>query len=301
MVNVRNQSVTIYLGNSNPKRSKKVSSINDNNALIKDTLSVLSRESLSTSLQTYLPSSLESICIILSSSDLSNVFDPLALAHLVPILHPLIGTLSIQINNVIDESKSDGNNMMNESANHLQLINTAFLLAGLVPQSEKKDVSNHTRVITAKPASMNVNSSSSIQIKTKKKPKRKPIKIQINKAFLNDDDADDDLFVNEDDLLIDDYDSDGFLAPPPEIDMERRKAESADDCGGRKACDNCSCGRAEMEQLQRQHNNPASIPTSSCGNCSKGDAFRCAGCPYLGKPAFKSGEEHLVLDLTDDI
>ena len=47
---------------------------------------------------------------------------------------------------------------------------------------------------------------------------------------------------------------------------------------------------------------PPPADASSCGNCGKGDAFRCASCPHLGKPAFKENTEglQLVLDLTDD-
>lgn len=80
----------------------------------------------------------------------------------------------------------------------------------------------------------------------------------------------------------------------------------------RKPCKGCSCGRAEeYEQEIEQKANPTSTikldvtelqegPTSlksECGNCYKGDAFRCASCPYLGKPAFEKGQEKVMLSL----
>jgi hypothetical protein len=74
----------------------------------------------------------------------------------------------------------------------------------------------------------------------------------------------------------------------------------------RKACANCSCGRAEAEaaaaargeeapkaKLTREMlEKPLADGTGGgCGSCALGDAFRCAGCPYRGLPAFKPGEK----------
>lgn len=95
------------------------------------------------------------------------------------------------------------------------------------------------------------------------------------------------------------------------LDSDFKAPEPAGGCGElvagkRRACKDCSCGLAEQEVAANQAVNANAtveeklVRSSACGNCSKGDAFRCAGCPFLGKPAFEPGTEKVVLSMGAD-
>lgn len=97
---------------------------------------------------------------------------------------------------------------------------------------------------------------------------------------------DDDLIDDETDLLEDE----DLQKPQQYTDLNTGESKPKK----RKACKNCTCGAAEGIKPSPE------TAKSACGNCYRGDAFRCEHCPYLGLPAFKPGEK-IQLDSTIDI
>lgn len=94
-------------------------------------------------------------------------------------------------------------------------------------------------------------------------------------------DEDDEDLMDDDELLTEE---DRKPAEPPKNDCSTSK----------KACANCSCGRAEAEAAgvkMQLTQDMIENPQSACGSCGLGDAFRCATCPYRGLPSFQPGKK----------
>ncbi|KAL4186173.1 hypothetical protein AMTRI_Chr09g12890 [Amborella trichopoda] len=97
-------------------------------------------------------------------------------------------------------------------------------------------------------------------------------------------------FDDEFDLI----DEDSLLT---EEDLKKPQVPIVSDCevgSARKACKNCTCGRAEAEEGEQKlglTTDQLINPQSACGSCGLGDAFRCGSCPYKGLPPFKLGEK----------
>ncbi|KAF1833523.1 DUF689-domain-containing protein [Decorospora gaudefroyi] len=130
------------------------------------------------------------------------------------------------------------------------------------------------------------------------------------------DDLDDPIITGEDDDLIDEDDliTEADMARPiiQPIECQPKPGKR------RRACKDCTCGMKEkleaedaakrtsadraLNSLKLDTDDLAEVDftvqgkVGSCGNCALGDAFRCDGCPYIGLPAFKPGEEVRLLN-----
>ena len=114
---------------------------------------------------------------------------------------------------------------------------------------------------------------------------------------------DDDELIDEEDLLGEEYATNGANGRAQRIEAE--KAGCGVDGGNapKKACANCTCGLAEGKVTKLTKDMIENPQSGGCGSCSLGDAFRCAGCPYRGLPAFKVGEKIALPNdfLADDL
>ncbi len=86
---------------------------------------------------------------------------------------------------------------------------------------------------------------------------------------------------------------------PSATQAETNQETSESGPAKKKACKNCSCGRAEIEaraetEAEAKQLLESGAVQSSCGSCYLGDDFRCDSCPYRGLPPFKPGDKVLL-------
>ncbi|KAH6639367.1 cytokine-induced anti-apoptosis inhibitor 1, Fe-S biogenesis-domain-containing protein [Boeremia exigua] len=151
-----------------------------------------------------------------------------------------------------------------------------------------------------------------------KRPSPEPVAKPLGVGFVDfSDDLDDPIITGEDDYLIDEDDliTEEDMARPVVQPFECLPKPGK----RRRACKDCTCGmkeKIEAEDAAKRADADKALNTmkfgaddlldevdftvqgkvGSCGNCALGDAFRCDGCPYIGLPAFKPGEEVRLLN-----
>eukprot|EP01138_Halocafeteria_seosinensis_P000965 gb/GECG01000988.1/.p1 GENE.gb/GECG01000988.1/~~gb/GECG01000988.1/.p1 ORF type:complete len:294 (+),score=58.78 gb/GECG01000988.1/:1-882(+) len=171
------------------------------------------------------------------------------------------------------------------SARSREDVELELLMAGLTVD---KQSGGPNTIVSGKPG-YDVTQTSELPTAAKSKNDSKKVWASLVQEDVNN--TDDDL-EDEDNLL-------------DENEQLQSASNAAGGCETKpRACANCTCGRAaeEAKAEQRKMTKEELLQqSSSCGKCYKGDAFRCASCPFKGQPAFKPGMgEQVLLDLSMD-
>lgn len=173
-----------------------------------------------------------------------------------------------------------------------QQLSLDLQLQGFVDIMAAKDPGNGRRFIVAQRPSFSVGSTAKINLPVKANVGSSPA--EETKWKMSTSDLAEEELIDEDALLEE-----------SKLPADYKPSDCGTGDGKKRACANCSCGLAEEEaknvaSLQPKTTEEKLVRASACGNCNKGDAFRCASCPFLGKPAFEAGQERVVLSLGDD-
>ena len=175
-------------------------------------------------------------------------------------------------------------------------VSLALMIAGLVDAVAVKTTSG-LNVWTAKQPQWEQGSKASVKTEEKSTTAKAASTSAWQAAVVAHVGGDDMVDLEDEDVLLE---LAGPVAQPP--------TQKEGGCATKKrACANCSCGRKDMEDAEengtpRPQMSDAELAKmkSSCGSCHKGDAFRCAGCPFLGKPAYQKGEVPLSSSSTKE-
>ena len=167
-----------------------------------------------------------------------------------------------------------------------QLLDSDLQISGFVNSMVAKDPSTGYRFAVASKPDWSIGAVAKANV----------VQVTSTKWKVNSLDLAEGDLVDEDDLLNDGLDTTKVKGGCGDAEVGTG--------GKRRACKNCTCGLADEEagaQQEPQTTEQKIVKSSACGNCSRGDAFRCASCPFLGKPAFESGQERVMLTAMDDI
>ena len=165
-------------------------------------------------------------------------------------------------------------------------------MAGFIDTMAAKDPSTNERFVVCQKPSWSLNEVASISLPPSTSSSfsvSTNTEIASSKWKVTTDDLAENDLIDENELL-----DDGLIIP----------TNSSAGCNDptttkKRACKNCSCGFAEELELE---STKSQLPVkSACGNCYRGDAFRCASCPFLGQPVFDPNSNKVLLTGTDDL
>jgi len=183
---------------------------------------------------------------------------------------------------ILKTMKPNGSIFLNDKTDRaIEKLKSALTLTGFTSIEINSESTNNYQIHGRKP-NFEVGKSNKLSFAKKNTNKSEVSSIWTLSAT---DTNDDNIDIIDSDALLDEND----LKKPDFSGIITDCGTSKS--GKRKACKGCTCGL--KEEISGE---PAPAVKSACGSCYLGDAFRCASCPYLGMPPFKSGEQITLSD-----